>query len=89
MDVLLHLLSVTITVNQLLAWYRSIPTTYYFNDTLLWDGAGCVDNCCDDTTQCWDQLSQTTQDDIEARICSLIKFSEGSVLVNQLELYIQ
>ena len=70
-------------------WYRSIPTTYYFNDTLLWDGAGCVDNCCDDTTQCWDQLSQTTQDDIEARICSLIKFSEGSVLVNQLELYIQ
>ena len=24
--------------------------TYFFNDT-LWDGAGCVDNCCDDTTQ--------------------------------------
>ena len=23
--------------------------SYYFNDT-LWDGEGCVDNCCDDTT---------------------------------------
>ena len=45
--------------------------TYYFNDT-LWDGAGCVDNCCDDTIQPWfyRQLNQTTQDDIEARICA-------------------
>ena len=39
----------------------------YFNDT-LWDGAGCVDNCCGDTTQPWfyHQLNQITQDDIEA-----------------------
>ena len=52
------------------SWYRSKPYTYYFNDT-LWDGAGCVDNCCDDTTQPWfyRQLNQITQDDIEARIC--------------------
>ena len=44
--------------------------TYYFND-ILWDGAGCVDNCCDNTTQPWfyHRLNQTTQDDIEARIC--------------------
>ena len=28
----------------------SKSTTYYFNGT-LWDAAGCVDNCCDDTTQ--------------------------------------
>ena len=31
-------------------WYESDYDTYYFNDT-LWDGEGCVDNCCDDTTQ--------------------------------------
>ena len=44
-------------------------TYYYFNDA-LWDGEGCVDNCCDDTTQPWfyRQLNQITQDDIEARI---------------------
>ena len=47
--------------------YPANTATYFFNDT-LWDGAGCVDNCCDDTTQPWfyRQLNQTTQDDIEA-----------------------
>ena len=61
---------------------------YYFDD-ILWDGAGCVDNCCDDTTQPWFycQLNQTTQDDIEVRICShgVIR----STLIDQLQLYIQ
>ena len=70
--------------------YSSNPDTYYFNDT-LWDGAGCVDNCCDDTTQPWfyRQLNQTTQDDIEARICSYGKYTYRSTLIDQLELYIQ
>ena len=71
------------------SWYCC---TYdaYFNDT-LWDGAGCVDNCCDDTTQPWfyHQLNQTTQDDIEARICTAIGFSYGSTLIDLFELYIQ
>ena len=69
--------------------YYSNYDTYHFNDT-LWDGAGCVDNCCDDTTQPWfyRQLNQTTQDDIEARICSLGPFSLRSTLIDQLELYI-
>ena len=51
------------------SWYYANSNTYFFNDT-LWDGAGCIDNCCDDTTQTWfyHQLNQTTQDDIEARI---------------------
>ena len=64
--------------------------TYYFNGT-LWDGEGCVDNCCDDTTQPWfyRQLNQTTQDDIEARICIANRFSLESALIDQLELYIQ
>ena len=72
------------------SWYRGNSATYYFNDT-LWDGEGCVDNCCDDTTQPWfyRQLTRTTQDDIEARICAPDSFSHGSTLIDQLELYIQ
>ena len=70
--------------------YYSNYDTYHFNDT-LWDGAGCVDNCCDDTTQPWfyRQLNQTTQDDIEARICTYGSFIIASTLIDQLELYIQ
>ena len=70
--------------------YRANYATYFFNDT-LWDGAGCVDNCCDDTTQPWfyRQLNQTTQDDIEARICTGNPFTDGATLIDQLELYIQ
>ena len=72
------------------SWYISNHDTYYFNDT-LWDGEGCVDNCCDDTTQPWfyRQLNQITQDYIEARICSAGPFSARSTLIDQLELYIQ
>ena len=72
------------------SWYGGNSNTYYFNDT-LWDGAGCIDNCCDDTTQPWfyRQLNQTTQDDIEARICARGPFISRSTLIDQLELYIQ
>ena len=72
------------------SWYISDYNTYYFNDT-LWDGEGCVDNCCDDTTQPWfyRQLNQTTQDDIEVRICAHGSFIHRSTLIDQLELYIQ
>ena len=71
-------------------WYRGNHTAHFFNDT-LWDGAGCIDNCCDNTTQPWfyRQLNQTTQDDIEARICHVYKFDSGSPLIDLLELYIQ
>ena len=66
--------------------------TYYFDDT-LWDVSGCLDNnhCCDDTTQPWfyRQLNQTTQHDIEARICTAGPFVDRSTLIDQLELYIQ
>ena len=69
-------------------WYHS--SGIFFNDT-LWDGAGCIDHCCDDTTQPWfyRQLNQITQDDIETRICAAGPFSGRSTLVDQLELYIQ
>ena len=79
-----------IIVDQLLGIIISDLDRYYFNDT-LWDGAGCVDNCCDDTTQPWfyRQLNQITQDDLEARICAHGPFSLSSTLIDQLELYIQ
>ena len=72
------------------ALYCCNRDTYFFNDT-LWDGEDCVDNCCDDTTQPWfyRQLNQTTQDDIEARICAGGHFNFRSTLIDQLELYIQ
>ena len=72
------------------SWYHSNYDTYFFNDT-LWDGTGCIDNCCDDTTQPWfyRQLTQVTQDDIEARICAVGQFWRRSTLIDQLELYIQ
>ena len=65
--VLNPLLAINIIVNQLLGILVIMTHSYYFNDT-LWDGEGCVDNCCDDTTQPWfyHQLNQIIQDDIEA-----------------------
>ena len=68
----------------------SNTATYYFNDP-LWDGAGCVDHCCNDATQPWfhRQLNQATQDDIEARICAGYSFVTYELtLIDQLELYI-
>ena len=65
-------------------------SVYYFNDP-LWDRSGCITSrCCDNTTQPWfhRQLNGTTTNDIEARICGH-GFSDGSTLIDQLELYIQ
>ena len=66
--------------------------TYYLSDP-LWDGAGCSANntCCSNTNQPWfhHQLSGTTQDDIEVRICVVSSFSNEAILVDILELYIQ
>ena len=72
------------------AQYFSFHGTYYFNDT-LWDGAGCVDNCCDNPTQPWfcRQLNEITSDYIEAQICGYDPFYCSAVVIDQLELYIQ
>ena len=64
---------------------------FYFDDT-LWDGTGCRGGtCCDNITQPWfyRQLNQTTQDDIEVRICTIDQYKYGSTLIDQFELYIQ
>ena len=65
---------------------------YYLSDP-LWDGAGCSANntCCSNTNQPWfyHQLNETTQDDIEVRICTDVGFSNEGILVDNLEFYIQ
>ena len=66
-------------------------TAYYFNDP-LWDGSGCITSrCCENTTQPWfyRELNEKTASDIEARICAVGVYRERSVLIDQLELYIQ
>jgi len=48
-------------------------SAYYFGDP-LWDGSDCYSstNCCTNSTLPWfyQQLSETTTSDIEARICN-------------------
>ena len=62
---------------------------WYLEDP-LWDNAGCSTNnsCCSNPNQPWfyHQLSKTTKDNIEVRICIV---GSGSTVVDILELYIQ
>ena len=71
----------------------AVNTSAFFFDDPLWDRAGCTggSSCCNDITQPWfyRQLNQTTQDDIEARICAYRDYGYGSTLIDQFELYIQ
>ena len=66
--------------------------TYYLSD-VLWDGAGCSANntCCSDPNLPWfyRQLNQTTQDDIEVRMCTLENSANEILLMTKLELYVQ
>ena len=65
---------------------------FYLSD-VLWDGAGCSagNTCCSDPILPWfyRQLSDATQDDIEARMCMDQGFGDEAVLITNLELYIQ
>ena len=70
---------------------RNDLSAYYLNDP-LWDGSGCITStCCDVPTQPWfyRELNETTTSDIEARICGSSSFRVGSLLIDQLQLYIQ
>jgi len=65
---------------------------YYLSD-VLWDGVGCSagNTCCSDSNLPWfyHQLGQTTQDYIEVRICTDTGFNSETLLMTELELYIQ
>ena len=72
--------------------YNSLEAVDYYFDDPLWDGSGCIaSSCCNNPTQPWfyQELSEITASDIEARICSGYQFTSGSPLIDQLELYIQ
>ena len=66
--------------------------TYYLSD-VVWDGAGCStgNTCCSNSNLPWfyRQLSQTTQNDIEVRVCTDQNFDDEAVLITSLELHIQ
>ena len=66
--------------------------TYHLSD-VLWDGAGCSagNTCCSDPNLPWfyRQLNQTTQDDIEVRMCTLENSDNEILLMTKLELYVQ
>ena len=65
---------------------------YYLSDP-LWDGNNCSsgNNCCSNIILPWFQyqLSQSTEDDIEVRICRSEDFNNEEILIDILELYIQ
>ena len=64
---------------------------YHFHDP-LWDGSGCItSNCCANSMQPWfyHELSGKTTSNIEARICGYNSFDSGSLLIDQVQLYIQ
>ena len=68
-----------------------IHAAYHFDDP-LWDRSGCIDsNCCSVPNQplFYRQLSGSTSDDIEVRLCDKRTFANGFTLIDQLELYIQ
>ena len=71
------------------SWFGNV---YYLSDA-LWDGAGCsADNsCCSNPNLPWfyRQLNQSSQDDIEVRLCTDQSFDDEAVLISNLELYIQ
>ena len=68
-----------------------VEDRYYFDDP-LWDGKGCEgDNECCDRGGPWfcKQLPQTTQDDIEMRVCTNANEPTEDIVLEQIELYVQ
>ena len=71
----------------------TVPTTEFFDDDPLWDGAGCgpQSTCCSFNSPPWfyKQLPQTTTDDIEMRVCrDETRFNED-IAIEIIELYVQ
>ena len=73
-------------------WVASTDYTLHSNDT-LWDGDDCLPSskCCSRRNPPYfvKQLSNSTTDDIEARICLDDGFSNENIAVELMELYVQ
>ena len=65
----------------------------YFTGDPLWDGKGCSisNNCCSQPNLPWfyRQIPLTSNEDLEGRICHNEVFSDESVLVKEIQLYVQ
>ena len=74
--------------------YRYSYTTFYYSDP-LWDGRGCGTSvtCCSMNNPPWffKQLSATTDNGIEMRVCTDHSQSTGyeDVLIEHIEIYVQ
>ena len=69
------------------------PTTVFFSDDPLWDGAGCEPNsmCCSFNHPPWfyKQLPQATTDDIEMRVCLDDSKLNEDIAIEIVEIYVQ
>ena len=65
----------------------------FYGDDPLWDGAGCgqYSTCCDWNSPPWfrKQLSTSTSDDIEMRMCADQPLNDEDINFEALELYVQ
>ena len=71
---------------------RTYSEQHYYFDDPLWDGEGCEgENECCDRGGPWfcKQLPQSTQDDIEFRVCRDENRNNEDIGLEQIELYIQ
>ena len=66
----------------------------FYTDDTLWDGSGCIhaaNNCCTNIDMPWffRKFPIAQKDDIEVRICVDQAFSDESVVVDQLQLFVK
>ena len=70
---------------------RNNPTRQLYRDNPLWDGQGCgpTSTCCDDPDLPWfiKELGQTTNEDIEFRVCN--DGSDEYLAIEVIEIYVQ
>ena len=72
---------------------RSRSEARFYTEDPLWDGGGCGDGslCCVWRDPPWfcKRLAQSTQDEIEMRVCTDSSMDDEHVLLQHIELYIQ
>ncbi len=72
--------------------FNSVPFAF-FSDDPLWDGEGCegVNECCDFNKPPWfcQELSQSTTERIEMRLCSQYDHTNENIQIEKVELFVQ
>jgi hypothetical protein len=74
-------------------WSESFQYTILFPNDVLWDGQNCTSTstCCQLNNPPWftKNLTNTTTDDIELRICTSYEPDQEDVPIELIELYVQ